>query len=575
MKKLGIVLGIVIAVVAGGLAVGIANLNSYLNENRDWVSGQLEAVLGRRVSFGEVGISLFGGLAARVTDLEIEDDPAFSKEPFVTAGAIDLRIAILPALFGEIEVGSVVLRAPAITVVQTSRGLSTSTLGTGEPKQPAAEPETAGLPAFAVASVVVSDGSFRFIDRTATPAAETSIEKLDFEASDISPEGKIPFEIEAAILGASRQNVRIVGQVTDLASPKADFTLTSDALGLGQAGGEAPAHTLRDLELVGSLSTPASGPRVSAKARSPGGTLAGADYRDLALEFGLQDQIARIEKLSASVFDGEVTVSGRYDMRNEKRPRFDVQTKLASLRLEQIAESQSPRAAGRMQGELGGTLALAGAGTAWEQIKQSLTGSGNVLLVDGVLEDVNLAEEALEGATGVPGLSNLLSPSLRSRYPQVFGVGDTVFEKMDGKIDIRDAQVHFRDFRLAARDYAVDGKGRYSLDNALDMSTVMTFSQALSDDLVKSAAPMAYLRSPEGRVAFPVKLAGALPDVQAVPDAAYIAKAASREAAGRLLDRALGTQKKQEAPADGEPAPPSAEDATSELLKKGIGELLK
>jgi len=197
-----------------------------------------------------------------------------------------------------------------------------------------------------------------------------------------------------------------------------------------------------------------------------------------------------------------------------------------------------------------------------------------VLLVDGVLKDVNLAETALQGITGVPGLSNVLPPSLRSQYPEVFGTGDTVFEKMDGKIDIRDARVDFRDFRLAARDYAIAGQGRYALENELDMSTVMTFSQALSDDLVEAAQPMAYLRSPEGRVAFPVKLQGAPPDIQTVPDVAYIGKAASREAAGRWIDRALGTGSK-EAPEGGEAAAPSAEETGSELLKKGLGELLR
>lgn len=576
MKKLFIVLGIAIVVLAGVLAVVVANLESYLNENRDWVASQAGSALGRPVSFGEVGISLMGGLAARLTDLKIDDDPAFSKEPFVTAGAIDLRLAILPALLGNIEVGRVVLRSPSITVVQTARGLSTSTLGGAEKDEKAAEKtpeEQAGLPAFVVATVEVSDGTLRFIDKTAKPAAETSIEQLDFKASNISLDGTIPFELEAAILGASRQNVRIVGQVADLANPKAEFTLTSRALELGQGTEDAPADALRDLELKGSLSLPKAGPRVDAAVRSSSGTFAGSDYRDLAVDFALANQVAKIEKLSASAFDGEISVTGRYDMRNAKRPSFDVKTTLTSLQLDAIVTSQSPKSAGQMRGELGGTLSLAGAGSGWEQIKPNLTGRGNLLLVDGVLKDVNLADAALEGITGVPGLSNLLSPSLRSQYPAVFGVGDTEFENMDAKIDIRGGQANFRDFRLAARDYAIAGEGRYSLDNQLDMSTVMTFSQALSDDLVQSAAPMAYLRSPEGRVAIPVKLVGAPPDIKTVPDAGYVAKAASRQAVGQLLDKTLG-KKKQQGAADEEPATPAAEDAASELLKRGLGGLL-
>ena len=101
----------------------------------------------------------------------------------------------------------------------------------------------------------------------------------------------------------------------------------------------------------------------------------------------------------------------------------------------------------------------------------------------------------------------------------------------------------------------------------------MTFSQALSDSLVKAAEPMRYLRSAEGQVEFPVKLLGAPPNIKAVPDVAYIAKAASRQAVGKLLEDALGISKEEEAEDDGEKKP-SAEDAAADLLKKGLGGLL-
>jgi len=582
MRKVIIVLGIIVLAAVAVVAVVVANLNSYLNDeaNRTWVSGQAEAALGRSVSFGEVGVSLLGGLGVRVADLRIGDDPAFSKDAFVSAAAIDLQVAILPALFGNIEVDHVVLRSPSITVVQTARGLSTSTLGAGakageaaKPAAPAEEGAAAAVPSFVVSSVDISDGSLRFINKTATPAAESAIEKLDFRASNVSMSGPIRFELAAAVLGASRQNVRISGQVVDLLDPKADFSMTSSELVLAPGQAEQPADVLRDLELEGTLALPKAGPHVQASVRSPSGVLGGAAYRDLAVDFKLQNQVARIEKLGAGLFDGTLAVTGRYDMRNAKRPSFDVQTTLSGMRLEQIIATRSPGSAGAMTGELGGNLDLAGAGTAWEQIKPNLVGKGSVQLVDGVLKDVNLADGALKGITGVPGLANLLPPELRQKYPGVFGVGDTVFENMDTKLDIRDGWASFRDFRLAARDYAVSGQGRYSLDNKLDMSTVMTFSQPLSDSLVKAAGPMQYLRSPEGRVAFPVKLVGAPPSIRALPDVGYIAKAASRQAVGKLIEGALGG-KPQEPAAQGGSDAQSPEDAATDLLEKGLGGLL-
>ncbi len=575
MRKLLIVLGVLVLAVAGAVALVVANLDSYVNENRDWVAEQAEAALGRPVGFGEVGISLWGGLGVRVADLRIDDDPAFSKEPFVTAKAIDLRVALAPALRGEIVVDRAVLRSPSITVIQTERGLSTASLGgaTEEepPEPPAADDAEAGLPAFVVATVDISDGTLRYVDRSVKPPVERAIEQLDFRASNVSPTGPIDFTLDAAVLGASQPNVRIEGTVTDLANPKAGFRLTSSALELAPGAAGAPPDVLRELEIAGDLSLPQAGPLVKATLRSPRGTLAGAAYRDLSIEFEFANEVAELEALRVGAFDGELEVAGSYDMRKPERPRFDVRSKLSSMRIEQIVASQSPAHADAFRGELGGDLALAGSGTEWEGIKPTLRGKGSVQLVEGTLKDVNLVETALQGVTGVPGLSGLLPPSVRRKHPEVFGVGDTVFENMDTKLDLRDGWATIRDFRLAARDYAFAGDGRYSLDNELRMKTVLTLSESVSESLTDAAEPMRYLRNAEGRVAFPVKLQGTAPDIQAVPDVSYIAKAASRQAVDKLLDDVLGESKQP--PADGAPVQQEPEDAARELLRKGLGDL--
>ena len=70
------------------------------------------------------------------------------------------------------------------------------------------------------------------------------------------------------------------------------------------------------------------------------------------------------------------------------------------------------------------------------------------------------------------------------------------------------------------------------------------------------------------------QLTGELPSVNPSPDVAYIAKAASREAAGRFIDQAIGFDK-NEGSASEDGAPPTLEDTGSEMLKKGLGELLR
>ena len=125
-----------------------------------------------------------------------------------------------------------------------------------------------------------------------------AIQKLDFRASNVSPSGPIGFDIQAAVMGASRQNVRIEGTVVDLEKPKLDFELTSGAFELPAAGEGAAPDVLRDLAIAGSLSFPKAGPKVTATLRSPKGTVAAADYRDLSLDFEMQKQVATIQKFS-------------------------------------------------------------------------------------------------------------------------------------------------------------------------------------------------------------------------------------------------------------------------------------
>ena len=90
----------------------------------------------------------------------------------------------------------------------------------------------------------------------------------------------------------------------NLQSPDAQLTLTSSALELAPARGDQPPDALRDLEIRAQLSMPKGGPRVKATVRSPSGTFAGFDYGDLSVDFGLQERVANIEKLSIGMFGG-------------------------------------------------------------------------------------------------------------------------------------------------------------------------------------------------------------------------------------------------------------------------------
>jgi AsmA protein len=354
--------------------------------------------------------------------------------------------------------------------------------------------------------------------------------------------------------------------VKNLDDPVIDFALTSQAVHLASFGAgdpkASPPDVVRDVDLEGNLSLPRAGPKAKATLRSGNGSVSGAPYQNLVTDLRLANQRIDIAKLSLDAFEGALTASGFYDMKNAQRPSFDLRTQLSDMRVEKIVESQAPAAARSITGKLAAKLDLRGAGAAWAQIKRGLTGDGDLRIAEGVIRDFNPAGPALRAIMAFPTLSGTALRQFLDAHPQVFGVDDTPFEIMEGKLEIRDGWVHARDFALAARDYSLSGNGRYSLDNQLDFKTVMTFSQTLSEGLIAAEKNLRYLRTPQSRVALPVAVRGTPPKLSILPDVAAVAQGASREALTGVLEKALGgknAQREAAAPPSKPPPPPIAE----------------
>jgi len=581
MKKWLIILGFPIVGVVVVVGLAVANLSSFVNENREWISDQARASVGRGIDFGEVGIRVWDGLAVRVDRFEIEDDPAFSKDAFVSAEAIEVEVAFLPALRGNIQVDRVVLRSPTITVIQTAKGLNLDSLGVVEGEQAAApsDPDGEPLPAFLIAFVDISDGTLRYVDRTVEPASETRIDQLDFRAIDIRSKGPIDFELKAAVLEATEQNIRVTGRVADLEDPILDLVLTSKVLDPNPAEGAAPTTLFKDLELKANVALAGAAPKIRASLRSSEGVLAEIPYEDLAIEFDLQNRVATIESSSLKSLGGLLEVAGRYDMRVPDEPKFDVKAGISGLSLEEVMRQQLPGVPPTIMGALNFDLTLAGAGDDWDSIKRSLKGKGALEVLDGLLKDVNFVETALGGASGVPGMSNLLPPQLRSDYPELFGVGDTVIDALRTHVQIDDGWASFREMRFGAKDYEVSGRGRVSLDGKIEVGTTLRLSNSLSDALVAQASALGYLRSGDGRVQLPVRLSGVAPHIQVSPDVDAIAKVASKQAASKLLGdvliNAIGESKgKRSDEGRGEGTKSGGVTESEGLLRRAIGDLL-
>ena len=230
MRKLLIIAGAIIAVMIVVTVLALANLNSLINGNKDYLLARAQESMGRTMTVGEIGLTLWGGIGVRLKQFALSDDPVFSNEPFVRAADLQVNMKLLPLLLKrELEIRNMVLHRPVINVLRDKSGqFNFATIGGEKEKKEKAEKEKkertgerGGPPPLAVSLVDVDDGEIHYKD--AAEGVDFHATRVDFKVKDINFERPIDVALEAAVLGAAKQNFRLKGRVGPL-GPKANFS---------------------------------------------------------------------------------------------------------------------------------------------------------------------------------------------------------------------------------------------------------------------------------------------------------------------------------------------------------------
>ncbi len=208
-----LIIGAVLLVVVGLLAFALINLNRLIASNKEQILHQVEQTLGRKVEVEEIGVTVWGGIGARLTQFRIADDPAFSTDAFVRADDLQVNVALWPLLSREVQVGRLILRSPRIQLIRdehgqfnfTSLGQTAAASATQETPQ-AGDGTASPPPLFLVALVDIQNGDVRYTDRQA--GTDFRVTQLDFRAHDVSLDEPVRFELDAAVL-SDQQNINV------------------------------------------------------------------------------------------------------------------------------------------------------------------------------------------------------------------------------------------------------------------------------------------------------------------------------------------------------------------------------
>ena len=392
MRKTLIVTGIVLLILIAVTAFALVNLNSLINRNKDYLLARAQEAVGRNVAVGEIGVTLWGGIGVRLKQFSMADDPSFAKDPFVRAADLQVNMKLMPLLRKKLEVSKVILHQPVINVIRDPQGrFNFSTIGGEKDKEAKKEKEKkeraeerAAPPHLLVALVDIDGGEIRYVD-AGKDGVDFRATHVDFKVKDVNFDRPIDVDLQAAVFGAAKQNIKLKGRVGPL-GPKADFnnlpvegTLDLDSISLADLEKTLPGLSRRipkGLALSGS---------VGATSRFSG-RFGNGVLPDINGTLSLNDVSARIPELAQPIKDLSAKVN--FTGKNAELPESSFHVGKSQIRLAAKVAGFAPLDLSYRVSSPELNLADLKAPTAGRkrpEVVKDLKGEGIVLVKDGAL----------------------------------------------------------------------------------------------------------------------------------------------------------------------------------------------
>jgi len=340
------------------------------------------------------------------------------------------------------------------------------------------------------------------------------------------------------------------------------------------------ADIIRNLKSEGQFTVSGGNIVYRGRLNSADGTLLHVAYKDLDAAVSLADKVANIQSLRVNAMSGSVQLQGDYSFK-DPTPRFSLNSKVQGIDVKELYTALDAKAERDVSGRLNADMKLTGAGKTWDDIKPNLRGQGDAEVLHGVIYNFNIADSVLTGVTGIPGLTNSLSPSLRKKYPETFTAKDTEFKELKTLLEVADGRLNLKNTRMAAAEFVVAGNGWADFNRKVDFRSTLTFSQRLSADLSQSAREIKYMLNNQGQLEIPFSLTGKMPNVKAKPDANYLGQLVQRGFLRRgtddLQNRFLGREKDRTEPSteDSDGLDRKKRRSSEDLIRRGLEQLFR
>ena len=501
----------IVAIVVAILVVIVLILPFVINANsfRPQIESQLTAALGRKVSIGNLSLSVWSG-SLGADDIAIADDPAFGTAPFIRAKSLAVGVELMPLIFSKtLRVTELTLKQPEVALIRSRSGKwNFSSLGgnaSQQPKQPASSGSDQSLQSLSVGKLGIHDGVISITDQS-SHAKPHVYKNVDLTVKDFSFTSQFPFTLSADLPGGG--NVKLDGNAgpinpNDAASTPFHAKLNVKSLDLAASGFIDPSSGIAavanfdgNLSSDGKQAVSSGTASIDKLKASPKGSPAPKTVNlKYATNYDMQKQSGRLTQGDVSVGKAVAKLSGAYDLQGDS----------ADLNMKLNADNMPVDDLEAMLPALGVTLpsgsSLQG-GTLSSDL--SITGPVNKLVITG---PVKLADSKLHGFDMGSKMSAI------SALAGIKTGQDTAIQNFSSDVHVAPSGIQTQNINLVVPTIGtLTGNGTISPDNALDYK----MTAALSGTAVSSVSQLAGIGGKGGSIPFFIQ--GTAQNPKFVPD---------------------------------------------------------
>jgi hypothetical protein len=340
--------------------------------------------------------------------------------------------------------------------------------------------------------------------------------------------------------------VSVAANAPDLAEPAADYTLRSPELNLR----DLPAlplgnpSQLKNVTASGQIRWQDDVPSLAGTFTSAEGNLEASPFRALQADVTWTPQGIGFKNLSLQAFDGALRADGYWATQRDLQG-FTLKSETESIQLASLLKQKFPQLKDRIEGHLNFRGRFNAATQNGAIATETLQGSGESSIHQGIIRGFNLIARILPGGGGDS------APSKGAfRFPNsLAGLVDrsyTPFDTLKANLRIEGQRIRTDDLLLVTPDYTITGAGWVGFDRTTQWNGMLVFSPRISQELQREYKLIRYLLDRRGRLSIAFRAEGRFPNVNFRPESRALAHVFRRSFPAKAGEPAAGDSKSSE-----------------------------